>query len=209
MEILGFTKRSIHEYFHEVLSTQPFSTILEDECRKLRDHLANYPAIESSCCIPLNAAIFAHFYLKHNQTLPTTHFEMFRELLLYFISSEVNKCQPERNLGKISSLDDLPRDLKKQLKLISILAYEGVMNNKRVFTQDELPSILQQQRHKIKSFLSHILPVAAMPTPAQQVLSAMGALQKAVKQFHTTLFIALSKKCLLPIVSLEWEMISR
>ena len=53
------------------------------------------------------------------------------------------------------------------------------MNNKRVFTQDELTSILQQQRRKIKHFLSHILPsTAAMPTPAQQVLSAMGALQK-------------------------------
>ena len=100
VEILGFTKESIHDYFREVLSTQLSSTILEDECRKLRDHLANYPAIESSCCIPLNAAILAHFYLKHNQTLPTTHFEMFHELLLYFISSEVNKCQPERNLGK-------------------------------------------------------------------------------------------------------------
>ena len=52
VEILGFTKESIHEYFREALSTQLSSTILEDECRKIKDHLANYPAIESSCYIP-------------------------------------------------------------------------------------------------------------------------------------------------------------
>ena len=33
VEILGFTKKSIHEYFQGALSTQPFSMILEDECR--------------------------------------------------------------------------------------------------------------------------------------------------------------------------------
>ena len=60
------------------------------------------------------------------------------------------------------------------------------MNNKRVFTQDELPSILQQQRCKIKSFLSHILPsTAATPTPAQQVLPAMGVLQKVAINSET------------------------
>ena len=142
VEILGFTKESIHEYFREALSTQLSSTILEDECRRIKNHLANYPAIESSCYIPLNAAILTLLYLQRDRTLPTTHFEMFHELLLCFIAREVNTRQPKCTLGTISSLDDLPRDLKKQLKHISILAYEGVMNNKIVFSQDELPSIL-------------------------------------------------------------------
>ena len=177
VEILGFTKESIHEYFREALSTQLSSTILEDECRKIKDHLANYPAIESSCYIPLNAAILTLLYLQRDRTLPTTHFEMFRELLLCFIAREVNTRQPKRTLGTISSLDDLPRDLKKQLKHISILAYEGVMNNKIVFTQDELPSILPRSSwDTILNFLSQILPKVA--TPAQQDLPAMGVLQR-------------------------------
>ena len=142
VEILGFTKQSIHEYFHEALSTRLHSGKLEEECRKLKDHLANYPAIESSCYIPLNAAILTLLYLEHNRTLPTTHFEMFHELLLYSIFHEVNTRQPERNLGTISSLDALPRDLKKQLKLISSLAFVGVMNNKVVFIEDELLFVL-------------------------------------------------------------------
>ena len=102
---------------------------------------------------------------------------MFRELLFCFIAREVNTRQPKRTLGTISSLDDLPRDLKKQLKHISILAYEGVMNNKIVFTQDELLSILPRSSwDMILNFLSQILPTVA--TPAQQDLPAMGVLQR-------------------------------
>ena len=177
VEILGFTKESIHEYFREALSTQLSSTILEDECRKINDHLANYPAIESSCYIPLNAAILTLLYLQRDRTLPTTHFEMFHELLLCIIAREFNTRQLKRTLGTISSLDDLPRDLKKQLKHISILAYEGVMTNKIVFTQDELPSILPRSSwDMIHNFLSQILPTVA--TPAQQDFPAMGVLQR-------------------------------
>ena len=173
VEILGFTKDSIHEYFREALSTQLSSTILEDECRKLKDHLAIYPAIESSCYIPLNAAIFTLLYLQRNRTLPTTHFEMFHELLLCCIAHEVNNRQSERNLGHITSLDDLPHDLKKQLEHISILAYEGVMKNKIVFLQEELPSLLHVgMQDEIFDFVS---PASV---PAQQDLPAMGVLQK-------------------------------
>ena len=102
---------------------------------------------------------------------------MFYELILHFITREVNTRPPKRTLGTISSLDALPRDLKKQLKHISILAYEGVMNNKIVFTQDELPSILPRSSwDMILNLLSQILPTAA--TPAQQDLPAMGVLQR-------------------------------
>ena len=128
VEILGFTKESIHGYFREALSTQLSSTILESECRKIKDHLANYPAIESSCYIPLNAAILTLLYLQRNRTLPTTHFEMFYEFLLHFIAREVNTRQPKRTLGAISSLDALPRVLKKQLKHISIRGCDEQQN---------------------------------------------------------------------------------
>ena len=152
VEILGFTKESIHNYFREALSTQlPSYMILEDECRKLREYLANYPAIESSCYIPLNAAIFTHLYVK--QTQPTTHFEMFYKIILLSISREVHTSR------KLSSFDVLSYNHKKQLKLISLLAYEGVMNNKIVFTLDELPFILPRGKwNTMLIFLSRVLP---------------------------------------------------
>ena len=182
MEILGFTKESIHDYFQEALSTELSPAVLEDECRKLRDHLANYPAIESSCYIPLNAAILTLLYLQRSQSLPTTYFEMYYELLLCFVGREINTRQPERNLGAISSLDALPPDLMKQLKHISILAYEGVINNKVVFIQDELPSILLRGSRELET------DQPAATTPVQQDLPAMGVLQKVqyLRIGHTT-----------------------
>ena len=156
--ILGFTKESIHDYFQEALSTQLSSDEVKIGLTKLRDHFRKYPAIESSCYIPLNAAILILVYLEHNRTLPTTHYELLYQLLLCCIDREMKKCQPKQFLSTISSLDDLPRDFKEQLDSICILAYEGIMQNKVVFTQEELPSIL--------------------PAPAQEDLPTMGVLQR-------------------------------
>ena len=61
----------------------------------MKEHLANYPAIESSCYLPLNAAILTLLYLERNCTLPTTHFEMFHGVLLVLIAREVNTRQPK------------------------------------------------------------------------------------------------------------------
>ena len=121
-------------------------------------NVQKYPAIESSCYIPLNAAILILVYLEHNRTLPTTHYELLYHLLLCCIDREVKTRQPKQILSTISSLDDLPRDFKEQLDSICILAYKGIMQNKVVFTQEELPSIL--------------------PTPAQEDLPTMGVLQR-------------------------------
>ena len=158
VEILGFTKKRSHDYFQEALSTQLSSDKVKDEITKLRDHFRKYPAIESSCYIPLNAAILILVYLEHNRTLPTTHYELLYQLLLCCINREVKTRQPKQILPTISSLDDLPRDFKEQLDSICILAYKGIMRNKVVFTQKELPSIL--------------------PTPAQEDLPTMGVLQR-------------------------------
>ena len=138
VEILGFTKESIHDYFQEALSTQFSSDKVTIECRKLKEHLIKYPAIESSCYIPLNAAILTLVYLVRNCTLPTTRYELLCELLLCCIDREVNTRQPYRAYESISSLDDLPDDLREHLSNISELAYEGIVQNKVVFSQKEI-----------------------------------------------------------------------
>ena len=158
MEILGFTKESIHDYFREALSTQLSSDEVIVECSKLKEHFSKYPAIESSCYIPLNAAILTLVYLERNRTLPTTQHELLCELLLCCIDREVNTRQPNRVLEPISSLDDLPHDLKDHLNNICILAYEGIMKDKVVFSQQEISSLL--------------------PQSVQQNIPTMGVLQK-------------------------------
>ena len=176
VEILGFTKESIHDYFREALSTQLSSDEVTVECSKLKEHFSKYPAIESSCYIPLNAAILTLVYLKRNRTLPTTQYELLCELLLCCIGREVNTRQPNRVLEPISSLDDLPHDLKEHLNNICILAYEGIMQSKVVFTQDEISTLLLSGWKWILGFIAPILPAVAIP--AQQDLPTMGVLQK-------------------------------
>ena len=44
VEILGFTKESIHDYFQEALSTQLSSDEVKDEIMKLRDHFLKIPS---------------------------------------------------------------------------------------------------------------------------------------------------------------------
>ena len=176
VEILGFTNESVHDYFREALSTQLSSDEVTVECSKLKEHFSKYPAIESSCYIPLNAAILTLVYLKRNRTLPTTQYELLCELLLCCIDREVNTRQPNRAQESISSLDDLPCDLKEHLDNICKLAYEGIMQNKVVFTQNEISMLLLSGWKWILGFLAPILPAVVIPT--QQDLPAMGVLQK-------------------------------
>ena len=88
-----------------------------------------------------NAAILAYIYLNRDQTLPITRCELFQELVLCCIVSELETRQPDRVLEDIFSFEDLPADLKEQLYNLSELAFKGVMQNKIVFTQKELTSL--------------------------------------------------------------------
>ena len=141
VEILGFTKDDIHEYFENALKSQLPNSEVKSACDKLNNHFGRYPVIKSCCYVPLNAAILAYIYLNHNQSLPITRCELFQELVLCCIVRELETRQPDRVLEDVSSFEDLPADLKEQLHNLSELAFKGVMENKIVFTQKELTSL--------------------------------------------------------------------
>ena len=137
VEILGFTEENIHEYFKEALSAElDHNKNVEDECRKLREHFRSYPVIQSCCYIPLNAAILASLFLS-KLSLPSTRHELFLKLVL----SRINREQQDRHSQQyvcVSSLEDLPHDLRVQLNHLCVLAFEGVKQNRVVFTEEVL-----------------------------------------------------------------------
>ena len=142
VEILGFTKNDIHNYFKAALESQLSSdSKVRSACDKLSDHFCRYPEIESCCYVPLNAAILAYIYLCREQILPITRCQLFQELVLCCIVRELKTRQPDRVLGNVSSFEDLPVDLKEQLYKLSKQAFEGMIDNKIVFTQKELTSL--------------------------------------------------------------------
>ena len=156
VEILGFTKGDIHDYFENALKSHLPNSEVKSACDKLNSHFHRYPVIESCCYVPLNAAILAYIYLNHNQTLPVTQCELFQELVLCCIVRELETRQPDRVLEDFSSFEDLPGNLKKQLHNLSELAFKGVMENKIVFTQKELTSLSTLGLlHSVQGYMSY------------------------------------------------------
>ena len=141
VEILGFTKRDICDYFKNAIKSQLPDSKVKLACDKLSSHFNRYPVIESCCYVPLNAAILAYIYLNRDENLPVTRCELFKELILCCIVRELKTRQPDRVLEDVSSFEDLPADLKEQLHNLSELAFKGVMQNKVVFTQKEITSL--------------------------------------------------------------------
>ena len=142
VEILGFTKNDIHSYFKAALESQLYSdSEVKLACDKLSSHFHHRPEIESCCYVPLNAAILAYIYFYRNQTLPVTRCELFQELVLCCIVCELKTRQSDSAFEDVSSFEDLPGDLKEQLHKLSVLAFEGMMQNKIVFSQKEIASL--------------------------------------------------------------------
>ena len=65
VEVIGFTEAQIKEYFAESLKHD------DQAVQKLEHHLSQNPVLESSCYLPLNAAIIVHLFLALGCTLPT------------------------------------------------------------------------------------------------------------------------------------------
>ena len=141
VSIIGFTEKDIDEYFRTAFQSELVSPKdVHSACDKLSDHFRRYPVIKSCCYVPLNAAILAYVYLSGGQSLPNTRFELFCQLVLCCIKHELETHKPVRILNYVSSFEDLPPDLSEQLHNLCVLAFEGVKNNKIVFSQKELTS---------------------------------------------------------------------
>ena len=132
VEILGFTQLQIRQYIEKALDGNI------TQIQKLVQHLEEHPVIEGYCYVPLHVAILVHVFLTMKEALPTTLHELFCSLVLCCIVREQATHEPHTSLPEFSSLDDLPDDLKSKLNNLSILAYNGVMQNKVIFYPKDL-----------------------------------------------------------------------
>ena len=132
VEILGFTQHQIREYIERALIGN------SSHIQQLVQHLEEHPVIEGYCYIPLHSAILVHIFLTMKGALPTTHHELFCDLVLCCIVREQETHEPDTILPEMSSLDDLPDDLKSKLSNLCLLAYNGVMRGKIIFYLKDL-----------------------------------------------------------------------
>ena len=132
VEILGFTQHQIRDYIKKSLDGD------STRIHKLVQHLEEHPVIEGYCYVPLHAAILVHVFLTMKEALPTTLHELFCSLVLCCIVREQAKHEPNTSSPEFVSLDDLPDNLKSILNNLSILAYNGVTQDKVVFYSKDL-----------------------------------------------------------------------
>ena len=131
VEILGFTQHQIREYIEKALNAGNSTHI-----QKLVQHLEEHPVIEGYCYVPLHVAILVHIFLTLKGALPTTLHDLFCKLVLCSIARELETHESESFVS--CSLDDLPDELKSKLINLSLLAYEGVMQDKVVFYEKDV-----------------------------------------------------------------------
>ena len=175
VEILGFTQHQIREYIEKALDGN------SPQIQKLVQHLENHPVIEGYCYVPLHAAILVHIFLTMKGVLPTTLHGLFCNFVLCCIVRELETHESMQMLPTLSSLDDLPTNLKSQLGYLCVLAYEGVLQDKVVFYQidldashipDSLPSLGLLQAVEGLTLYSKSLSYNFLHLSVQELLAA-------------------------------------
>ena len=127
VEILGFTAEKLHQFFTECLKgdTEAVKTLLE--------RIEKNPEVAGSCYLPLNATILVHLFKSERNTLPTTLYGIFSSLVLNCIKRHL-KLRTQYKDVSIESLDQLPEFVKQPFSFLCRLAYDGVMEDKIIFT---------------------------------------------------------------------------
>ena len=136
IEIVGFTKSEIKDYFNNALGGS-------DLVQKLQGQLAEHPVIEAACYLPLNAAIIAYLFLDY-QTVPNTLHGVFTSLVVSCITRHLAKLSGKGtwdNLPYFESLDELPPEVQNDFCRICLLAYQGIVKNQVTFSNQDLQSL--------------------------------------------------------------------
>ena len=136
IEIVGFTPEKAEEFFKESLKEDPDP----DALRKLKDQLKDSPAIESTCYLPLNAAIITYLFLVLDHNLPPTLHKLFQSVVEHSILRQFHRETGTRQPSSIS-LDHLPEKAHQSFKHLCALAHHGIMNDLIIFSEELLRTL--------------------------------------------------------------------
>ena len=153
VEIIGFTPEELTHYFNECLSGD--SVAVEQLLERVREN----PVVESSCYLPLNAAIIVHLFISGNQILPTTVHGIFTSLVKCCLSRYLKERLDYRGeVANIESLGSLPECLQEPFRQLCFLAFSGVTEDKVTFPSFDLKAL------GIRTDVSALGLVQAVPT---------------------------------------------
>ena len=135
IEILGFDQASRKEYCKEALKGSSF------KLEKLQKHFQQYPNIDAICYIPLIMSIIVFLCICQPEELPSTAHKMYASFILHTI------CHYLKRIGKIAedecinTMQHLSQPIQQALQELEKIAFNGLVEDKIVFTIDELPDM--------------------------------------------------------------------
>ena len=126
VEVLGFQPEQIAQYVERNFP-QKSGIIL--------NHFESFPNLKALAHIPLTLSIICKV-VKNEETLPSTLTELYDRYICQVLFQATQRGHT--SLIGLESMDDLPPDLKADVKELCKVALQGLENRKCVFTQRDL-----------------------------------------------------------------------
>jgi len=127
VEILGFAEEQRKEYIKASLKKKART--------KLEEYLNLNPIINSLCYVPLHLSILLHLF--EVGSLPKTLTELNELFILHTVYHYLENDLP----GSITKIEKLPESILNVIIKLSEMAYVGLMQNKLVFTDEEVKKL--------------------------------------------------------------------
>ena len=126
---LDFQKEERDEYISKTFSKSP------EKKDALDKYLKQQPVINGLCFVPLHLAIL--LYLFQHGSLLETLTERNELFILHTIYRQLERYGPFPS-GTVDKLSKLPKQVLDNVHGLSVLAFNGLQENKLVFTYDEI-----------------------------------------------------------------------
>ena len=174
IEVLGFTDEQVEVCIMKKIKDQEKAKEL---CTELKDRLD----IASICQIPLNCSIVLYVYEQENYYLPRTLTELYELFILHGLKRFLKRTRNDGAARKLLTLKKLKNPHDTHFSYLCKLSFEGLKDDKLVFTRDELERVFPSEYQE----LDMDLPVLDLMTSAKSY-SSRGA-QDTYSFLHLTI----------------------
>ena len=143
VELSGFSKEDIKKYIESEFSKndkeyiESAFTSDQEKASRLLEQLEDNPLVESVCSIPLNCSIICHLWRTLEESLPSTMTQLYTKIILNVVLRNIQK-NAFKNILSLPNFNALPKDLQQSFRLLCGFAFQSLLKNQIIFTQEEL-----------------------------------------------------------------------
>ena len=134
VEVIGFTRENRKHFVQENL---------EEDAEKLESYLKDHIVIDTLCHIPLNLSIILFLFKEKLTTgsdfsLPTTQTELIKKAVEMTVLHNLVRLNRQDLKTENNDLQNLPEPYRYIFNKFCVLAYNGLVENKLMFTYDDM-----------------------------------------------------------------------